>query len=202
MKKQILFSLLIIAGITTNVFCQQEKNTTHDTKKNAKAFLIQFGQEASVIEELSKKGIPFIHEINGYTIWSWIKYPDWTNSDNVMQNVSIIQQMQDGTFSEAKLLSTFSRDQLANCYDVIEPYKTFAESDKNQYKVYSWRLYSADHLDLVEKLKSDKCVLCKHSNNKQTIVTNAQGSPEKVCNALNLVRQAKIQKKQRESAGK
>lgn len=57
-----------------------------------------------------------------------------------------------------------------------------------------WKKYDEEHLYLVEQLKSNKCVLCKHGT-KQTIVMNARGLPQDVCDQLKLKRIKEVEEK-------
>ena len=55
--------------------------------------------------------------------------------------------------------------------------------------------YEPEHLFFIEKIQSDKCVLCMFGDDKQVIVANAKGLPQEVCKALELKRSADIDKK-------
>ena len=189
MKKQLF--LILAIGIVNGVFA----DNAPCNEQEGDAFVIQFTGDASECDWLSEKGIPHTHKINGRYFSSWIQYPRGTREDDeVMKNVSVTEQKEDGSFGDSRKLDTYSRFILANCYDVIEPYKSFAESDKDRWKVYSWKKYDADHLHFVEQLKSNNCFVCKHGPEK-TIIMNPQGLPEDVCKSFKAKRKEEMDKR-------
>jgi hypothetical protein len=189
MKRYILLSILAIVSITTNTFGQQEKNTAHGTDKGAKAFILNMNALNSVVQAYNKENIPYTNKINGKNFHYWIRYGDPIRTDNV----SIVKQLEDGTFTQEKALDSFSRRELEKCYYEVYPFRTFEQSNRSMYcKNTDRSSYEPEHLSFIEQLQSDKCVLCMFANDKQVIVANAQGLPQQVCKALQLKKAADI----------
>lgn len=196
MKKQLF--LLLAIGMVNGVFADSKEDNNPRNEQEGDAFVIQFTGDASECDKLSEKGIPYTRNINGRQFSSWIRYPKGTREDDeVMNNVSVVERMEDGSFGDSRKLNTFNRVILENCYHVVESYKSFAQSDKTFFNDHPWKKYDADHLRFVEQLKSNNCFVCNHGPEK-TIIMNPQDLPENVCKDF----KAKIKKEMEKRAQK
>lgn len=169
-----------------------------ENKKGVKAFVINLNRSYSVVEGYDKENIPYTNKINGKCLLNWIQHFD--SGDRMKSdNVSVLKQLEDGSFTQERSLDSFSSTELYKCSREVRAFRTFEESDRSTYAIAAGNreraAYEPEHLDFIEQLKSDKCVLCVFGNDKNIIVANAQGLPEQVCKALELKRSADIDQK-------
>lgn len=195
MKKQMIFVMFVSVWVINGLSASESQEDNNSKDKNEKAFIINVNGWDSVVKGYDRENIPHTNKINGSHFRSWLYYGDQMRTDNI----SVVNQLEDGTFTQERLLDSFSRRELEKCYHEVAPFRTFEETNRTSYAIYKGNTersaYDPEHLSFVEQIQSDKCVLCIFGNDKQVIVVNAKGLPEQVCKALEIKRTADIQQK-------
>lgn len=194
MKKQIIFTGLMLGCISSAVFSAAEKSN-----KGERAFRININGWASVVERYDRDNIPHTNKINGKHFGDWIRYAAPMRTDNV----SVVKQSEDGTFGQERALDSFNKKELEKCEYEVAPFRTFEQSYRSMYAGNRTErsAYEPEHLSFIEQIQSDKCVLCMF-NDKQVIVAGAKGLPQEVCKALELKRSADIDQKFKKNIGR
>ena len=155
MKKQMLFTAFIGFFAISSLGAQQD------------AFKINVF-ESDVRRDMSN-GISSTNELNGVDIWKLLDNQKKINP----KGISIVEYLGDNKFSDSKELDEFSQKGLASCdfHLALHGYK------------HVKGVYLPHYVSLTKSLRDGTCYLCINDDG-QTIVTHAQGTPQKVCDMV------------------
>ena len=192
-KKYITYLFLTI-GFVWTIFPEQETRLE-------KACKINFLETNDRYD--NKHGVASTTYINGVSVYELLH----NHKEMDSKDLSIVQQLRDGTFSKETKWDGFGQATIAAIYKDMSHNKrkrSLLYNNKQDFTLvepitYPFQLRDDVYVPLTEGLVRETCSLCEYSNGKQVIIADTQGTAQEVCEKyIVTMQQREEQKKQEE----